>query len=202
MDDPSDRLKRARADAGFENASAAARAFGWNEVTYRAHEGGGRGLRPDVAARYARALRVPADWLLYGPSRKRRDAEDDPATVPLVGYVGAGAQAHFADAQGPLDEVPAPEGRTDHTKAVEIRGDSLGPFFDRWIVYYDDVRRPVTADLIGPLCVVGLPDGRVLLKKIQRSRSRGLFHLTSQFDPPILDVPVEWAAKVKTMAPR
>src|SRR5262245_21011143 len=50
-------------------------------------------------------------------------------TVPLVGYVGAGAQAHFT-AAGELGRVPAPEGSTDATVAVEIRGESLGSFFD------------------------------------------------------------------------
>ena len=104
--------------------------------------------------------------------------------------------------QGGLDEIDAPEGSTPDTVAVEIRGDSLGTFFDRWLVFYDDVRREVTPDLLGKLCVVGLDDGRVLIKKLQRSRSQGLFNLVSQTEAPILDVTIEWAAKVKSMMPR
>jgi hypothetical protein len=123
--------------------------------------------------------------------------------VPVAGYVGAGAETHFyAVAQGGLDEIDAPEGSTPDTVAVEIRGGSLGTFFDRWLVFYDDVRRPVTPDLLGKLCVVGLDDGRVLIKKLQRSRSQGLFNLVSQTEAPILDVAIEWAAKVKSMMPR
>lgn len=122
---------------------------------------------------------------------------------PLIGYVGAGAEAHlFADGQGPFDMVDAPDGSTDATVAVEIRGESLGSFFDRWLVFYDDVRDPVTSDLVGKLCVVGLPDGRVLIKKLMRGQQKGLFTLHSQFEPPIYDVGVIWAAKVKTMVPR
>jgi transcriptional regulator with XRE-family HTH domain len=128
---------------------------------------------------------------------------DEPQTVPLVGYVGAGAEAHYyGEAQGPFGEVEAPEGSTDKTVAVEIRGESLGSFFDRWLVFYDEVRLPPTADMIGKLCVVGLPDGRVLIKKLARSTLPKLWVLLSQFEPPIYDVPIEWAARVKTMVPR
>jgi hypothetical protein len=123
--------------------------------------------------------------------------------VRVVGYVGAGSEAHYyADGQGSTDFIAAPEGFGEHTAAVEIRGDSLGPLFDRWLVFYDDVRSPVTPDLIGELCVVGLPDGRILIKKLKKSRARGLYHLLSQTEDPILDVTVEWAAKVKHLVPR
>jgi hypothetical protein len=197
--DPSDRLKQAREQAGFKHATDAARAFGWNEITYRAHETGGRGLRKDAAERYARAFRRPVEWLLWGKGKPIEPAQ--PRLVPLVGYVGAGAEAHFTPA-GDLGEVEAPAGSTEHTVAVEIRGESLGSFFDHWLVFYDDVRRPLTADLIGRLCVVGLEDGRVLVKKPQRSRTRGLYHLLSQTEAPIMDVAVEWAARVTAMVPR
>src|SRR5690606_7614356 len=81
-------------------------------------------------------------------------AAEPAATVPLVGDVGAGAEAHYyAEAQGPFAMVRAPEGATQSTVAVEVRGESLGPLFDRWLVFYDEVRSPVTPDLIGRLCV-------------------------------------------------
>ena len=123
-------------------------------------------------------------------------------TVPVVGYVGAGAETEFFGEQGRYGEVRAPDGATPNTVAVEVRGESLGPLFDRWLVFYDDVHRPVAADLVGKLCVVGLEDGRVLVKKLQRSRTKGLFHLLSNTEAPILDVPIEWAARVKGLAPR
>lgn len=125
------------------------------------------------------------------------------AEVPIIGYVGAGAEAHYyADAQGPFDTVPAPSGSSRNTVAVEIRGESLGPLFSHWLVFFDDVKSPVTEDLIGKLCVVGLTDDRVLIKQIKRSRTKGLFHLLSQTEPPILDVEIAWAAMVKTLSPR
>ena len=126
-----------------------------------------------------------------------------PEEVPLVGYVGAGAEAHFyGTADDPDETVPAPDGATPSTVAVEIRGESLGTLFDRWLVFYDDRREPVTQDLMGRLCIVGLADDRVLVKKLRISRTKGLFHLLSNVEEPILDVAVEWAARVKIMVPR
>ena len=98
-----------------------------------------------------------------------------------------------------LDQL---DSATRATVAVEIRGDSLGPFFNRWLVFYDEMRNPVTDDLIGDLCVVGLEDGRVLIKQLQRGRSPGLFNLASITEKTIHDVPVSWAAKVNSISRR
>ena len=86
--------------------------------------------------------------------------------------------------------------------AVEVKGESLGALFDRWLVFYDDIKAPVTTDLIGRLCVVGLADDRVPVKLIKSSRTDGLYHLLSNTEGPIFDVEILWAAKVKTMMPR
>lgn len=190
------RLEQARVSRGFLNAKDATRRFGWTYETYIQHEQGIRGISR-AARKYADAFKVSEAWLLTG--------EGDLAIreVPLVGYVGAGATAHFyGDGQGPIDMVPAPDDATPTTVAVEIRGESLGSLFDQWIVYYDEVRAPVTPDMINRLCVVGLPDDRVLVKKITRSRSPGLYHLLSNTEGPIFDVEIIWAAKVKSMVPR
>lgn len=196
---PHSRLRLARKDAGFNEATEAAKAFGWNPVTYLSHENGTRGLRPSIAERYARAFRVPAEWLLYGKGISTKKRVEDGKTAPLVGYVSAGTAHFFLD--GNLEQVPAPTDSGDATVALEIR-DSFGVFFDRWLIFYDDVRRPATADLLNRICVVGLKDGRIMVKKVRQSRTKGLFHLLSQMDPPILDVEIEWAAAVTGMAPR
>lgn len=175
-------------------------------------EGKSHSPRADKLAALARELQVDQEWLLEGDTGHIDSADVAAsliprdragATVPLVGYVGAGAQAHFyAIAQSALDPVPAPMDATPTTVAVEIRGPSIGEMFDRWLVYYDDVRSPITQDLIGKLCVVGVSDGRVLVKKVRRSKQQGRFDLLSENEPPIEAVTVEWAAKVKQMAPQ
>jgi len=48
--------------------------------------------------------------------------------------------------------------------------------------------------------VVGLPDGRILIKQIQRGASEGLYSLYSATEKPIPDVPVEWAARVNVIS--
>jgi hypothetical protein len=195
------RLRQCRLAAGFESARAAALAHQWPESTYSAHERGTRTIGQDDAEKYARRFsvggrRVTAREILFGNN-------ETGMTVPLAGFVGAGAtMTLYTEAQGPFDEIAAPEGSTEKTVAVEIRGESLGSFFDRWLVFYDDVRDPPTRDLLGRLCVVGLADGRILIKKLERGSEKGLFTLVSQFESPLFDQPVEWAAKVKNMVPR
>jgi transcriptional regulator with XRE-family HTH domain len=159
-------------------------------------ETGKQGFSDSTLYAIAEALDAPVGDLFHEPPGEEFE-------VPLVGYVGAGAAAHFyGDSQGELDRVPAPKNATKDTVAVEIHGESLGPLFDRWIVYYDDRRSPVTPDMIGLLCVVGLNDDRVLVKRIRRSRTPGLFHLESNTEPTILDVEIAWAAKVRSIEPR
>jgi len=207
------RLRIAR-KTRFDSARAAAAALEIPPATYGAHERagtpGGRDYDPEDAKRYARRFGTSAGWLLTGdgvqPEHGVEPEEPDRSmtpTVRVVGYVGAGAKAHFyAVSQGDLDEAPAPEGSIKDTVAVEIRGDSLGALFDRWLVFYDQIHSPVTSDLIGKLCVVGLADDRVLVKKLQNGRKKGRYRLLSEIGDPIEDVIVEWAAKVKSMVPR
>jgi transcriptional regulator with XRE-family HTH domain len=123
--------------------------------------------------------------------------------VPLVGYVGAGAIAHFyADGQGPFDDVEAPDTASPSTVAVQIRGHSLGALFDNWLVFYDNLHDPADENLVGRMCVCGLADGRVLVKALKRSQIPGHWTLLSNTEPPIYDVVLDWAALVREMRPR
>lgn len=187
------RLKSARKTAGLSLESLS-EIVGISVSQLSRFESGKREPRVAEIQRIADALGVDSSSLL--PDAEVR-------TVPLVGFVGAGATANlFAEGQGPFDEVEAPEGATDQTVAVEIRGESLGALFDQWLVFYDDVHDPPTGRLLRKLCVVGLPDGRVLVKRLERGQLPGRFNLLSNTEPPIYDVDVEWAAQVRAMTPR
>jgi transcriptional regulator with XRE-family HTH domain len=131
------------------------------------------------------------------------DAARAERTVPLVGYVRAGsAEVLYSEGQQGLGEVAAAEDASPDTVAAQIQGDSLGPFFDQWLVFWDDVRRPVSENLHHQLCVVGLANGKVLVKRL-RPASNGLFHLDSNSNEPTMtDQVVEWAALVTNMRPR
>lgn len=154
--------------------------------------------REDVQ-RIAAALDVTAASLEIGDPAHDRFRR----TVPVVGYVGAGDAAHYYESgQGELDRVDAPEGANDNTVAAKIQGTSVGPLFDGWLVFWDEVRSPVTSDMLGELCVVGLLDGRVLVKQVRQASNPRQFHLISNNETPMLDVEVAWAAKVTEMRPR
>jgi len=66
MEDIHERLQWMRRQRGYEHAADAAQAFGWNEVTYRAHEAGDRGIRHAVAEKYSKAFRYNLSWFLTG----------------------------------------------------------------------------------------------------------------------------------------
>lgn len=185
------RIRAFRKEAGM-TLEGLAEATGLSESYLSRMEKGSRNVSLDKLGVIAEALGVPASRLVVSKS-----------TVPLVGYVGAGATAHYyADGNGLDEEVDAPEGATENTVAVVVRGDSLGALFDHWLVFYDDVRDPPTTSMLGKLCVVGLADGRILVKQLKKGQLPGHFHLISNTEPPIYDAIVEWAAIVKQMTPR
>jgi phage repressor protein C with HTH and peptisase S24 domain len=69
MSEKGDRLRKARAEAGFKSASAAARLHGWGVSTFLAHENGQNDYDPDQAQVYAKAFKTSAEWLLWGKER-------------------------------------------------------------------------------------------------------------------------------------
>ncbi len=125
-------------------------------------------------------------------------------TVEIIGYVGAGGQVLFEEGQGPFGEAAMPpKGATKRTVAVTVRGDSMaGQLEDGWTVYYDNRQAPPAENLLGRLCVVGLDDGRVLIKRLIRRTADGRYDLYSVNAPPLLDQRVEWAAPVTWIHPR
>lgn len=185
-----------------------------------AKDGSQTGVSTETLKKLASALGTSLEWLLTGngvediddiPHDVHIDSShiliDPPPSqrmVKLKGYVGAGSEAHYYNlADDEFEEVPAMEGAGDQSIAVEIRGKSWGPLMDGWLVHYDDVRSPVTDDMLNKICVVGLADDRILLKKIRRERDGSYSLLSNANDePPIRDVIIEWAALVTGFKPR
>lgn len=90
-DERSDRLKAARAKAGYANASQAAEAFGWKAAGYRHHENGTRSFGLDAAKKYGRASKVKPGWLLGMVGVGEGAPEDYRASDTLI--VGAKVEA-------------------------------------------------------------------------------------------------------------
>jgi phage repressor protein C with HTH and peptisase S24 domain len=193
MAEPFERLQAARENAGFENATDAARSFGWNENTYRSHENGERGLRPAIAARYADAFRTTAAWLLTGegPQETRN-------IVRLVGGIGTGAviESEFEqEPPGGFDEIEIPYPVPPEAVAFEIVGDSMWPRYDPGDVVICWKLAQTRNETDGWEAAVRLTDGRRYLKTIRRV-SKDSFDLISHNASPIRNVQIEWACKV------
>jgi len=123
-----------------------------------------------------------------------------PATVPVVGRVGAGAEMHPFD-DGPngsgIGEVGAPPGCPADAVAVEVVGESMFP--DYWegdVLLY---RRDFPFDRSGCLyrhCVVKVAEGPTLVKRIKPGSAPDRFTLESTNAPPRPDQRIEWAAPI------
>jgi hypothetical protein len=207
-----ERLRAARMKR-FKSARSAALALAIPISTYGAHERaespGGRDYGPDEARCYARYFGVTPEWLLMGQVQPAGDRMADEVAkrltpkLRIMGYVGNGGQAHLYTV-GPedLEEVAVPMPDTRSMVGLEIRGKSVGRYFNRWLMLYQDLRRPLKPALVGHLCVVGLKDGRVFVKRLQKSRAEGQFDLVSDVGPPIRVAHIAWAAKVEAIIPR
>lgn len=198
MDSPGKRLQRARKEAGFASATEAAVAMGAKPPTYLGHENGTTPLTRAVA-RYAKFFGVSIDWLQNGgpdPKRKRQ--------VAVVSYVGAGAEVHPVDdnprGRG-LELVDPPPGASDCV-AARIKGDSMHPLRDGWLVFWYRSQQGVPEECLGSLCIVQVREGPTLLKDLRRGSRKGRYTLESWNAPPREDVQLEWASKIIDIRPR
>jgi hypothetical protein len=219
------RLRSAR-KRRFKSARAAALAMGIAVATYGSHERaqlpGGRDYGPDEARRYARRFGVTPEWLLTGGRQEEQeeDVEDpfenpfdipfppeqfeEPRTrrCPVMGYAGAGDAGHFYSvSQGYLDEIDEPDSLTDTTDIIELREHGLGPFFDRWLLFFGEMREPVTPDLLDYVCVAALDSGRMVVGKLRLGQTGGRYDVISDFGESFMDISIRWAAKVTTLLP-
>jgi len=190
METPGDRLRQARMRRGFKTASAAAARYRMHPQNWFDHEAGRRGITTDKAKEYARHLGVSPAWLQYG------HALTTVFTIPLVGYVGAGALVHAIEAQE-LEHIEAPPGSQDGDVAYVLRGQSMGDFAENGIVIVRNVLN--ITDGLYKRCVVDLEDGRRYFKLLTPGREPGCFTLLSltHHEPPIENVRVTSAARLK-----
>lgn len=125
--------------------------------------------------------------------------------LPVVGYVGAGAQVYPFDDYphgGGMDTVERPSFIEGRAVAVEVRGDSLFPVAENgWRLVYTGEQGLVETDILNRLCVVQVLDGPMLVKRVTRGTMPGHFHLVSTNAPTIEDARIEWAAPVKAIIP-
>lgn len=133
---PNERLRDLRIKAGYDTAADFARAHGINEYTYRAHEGGGRAIKPDTAQRYARILGVKWTWLLSGEGDE-----------PEAATVKAAAAASSTQAAAPMihrEFVPV------GFQTVMVRGEVEAGVWREAYEWPGDEWQPITVPTGGP----------------------------------------------------
>src|SRR5262249_53669401 len=155
-ENPHQRLRLAREQAGFLWASDAARAMGIEEPTYLGHENGNRGFSR-AAARYARFFGVSLDWLIdcrgeaaAAPEPPPRNAElGGPARfghrIPAYGQAVGGRDGEFILNGNRIVDVLAPpslQGVPD-AYAVYVVGDSMEPRYFAGEAVFVNPRLPV-----------------------------------------------------------
>lgn len=198
------RLKLARKQAGYKSGREAALERGWPESSYRSHENGTRTMGDDDADRYAAAYRalgvkVTARDILF-PDMDAPDITAESRTVPIMGYVGAGAEI-----DPDFEQVP-PEGLSNVDPLLplpadmigfEVVGDSMTPRYDEGdvIICYGDQRRPIEA-FYGEEAAVRTAEGRRYLKRIARGPTKRTVNLESFNAKTIAGVRLEWIGEI------
>lgn len=182
-----ERLRRARVDAGFATAADAARRFGWSPSTYTSHENDTRGLKAEVAARYARAFRVSPEWLLFG---RGEDATPEPRVVdadlvPVYNVQASAGGGVVVDDEYVLDRLAFPPGYLRHiTKTnpaklaiIGVKGDSMLPTLkDDDVVMVDTSKRDLSW---GGIFVIKVDGDGLLVKRVSMGSRRGYFKIVS-----------------------
>jgi transcriptional regulator with XRE-family HTH domain len=186
-----EQLKTMRERAGLTQEELAKLA-GTSQPQVRRLEAGERELTVPWARKLAPHLGVTPAEIIFPEGRK-------PLTLSIVGRVGAstdGRVVHDSD-QGPFGEIQAPIGARGNEAVVEVDGHSMGIYApDGSLILYEKREDPPQDNMLGEVCVVGLPDGRVLVKRLLRGSRRGLFDLESVVGDTLKDQAVSWAAVV------
>lgn len=122
----------------------------------------------------------------------------------IVGYAGADPEGKilFAEGQGTGDYAPAPPEASPQARAVLINGYSM-PFFAEngslvWFDYQVPQPRP---EMLNQVIVAQLDTGEVLIKRLQRGASAGLYNLASLSGPLRENVQLSWVAEIIAVIP-
>jgi phage repressor protein C with HTH and peptisase S24 domain len=130
--------------------------------------------------------------------------EDTRATIPVVGYVGAGSEVFAMDdhTKGDgIEEIEAPYGMLNGI-AVIVRGNSMEPKYSDGEVLFIEKTVYAVDSLIGEPVYVQTADGRSYVKKLHYGASAGTFTLVSFNAPPIENVAIERVYPIAYTKPR
>lgn len=126
------------------------------------------------------------------------------AMIPVVGYIGAGAEVLAIDdhAKGDgFEHVEAPPGMLNGI-ALIVRGNSMAPVYKDGYTIFIEKTLSAIDNLIGDDCYLQLADTRCFLKTLHYGTKPGTFTLLSYNAPPIENVIIERAYPIAYIKPR
>lgn len=209
--EPHLRLQWAAEQAGCPKAADLFRFIDGREAesTVRSRHNGTRPMTKGPAKMYGKILGVPWLWLMGenvsdddGIYPREESNLTGPALVAVAGYVGAGAEVYPFDDHALGDGLemvlPPPGVDASTVVAVKVRGDSMYPALrDGWILFYTRSCDGVLDECINAMCVCQIENGPTCVKDVRRGSDDGTFTLLSSNAPPIENVRLSWAAKVR-----
>lgn len=181
-------LRNLRLERGWSYAEVAGR-MGITPSSFKKLERGERMLTSRTIALAARAFGVDPASII-----------SNRATVPIIGLVTEDGEV--MPAKPPHVLIAVGNGVTPHTAALRIVG-GFGGFWREFVIVFEHVRNGTPADFYGTLCIVGLPGGQVMVRKVFRSalETNNVYHLHSALGDPLLYAEVAWAAPVRCILP-
>jgi SOS-response transcriptional repressor LexA len=141
MSDLGNRLKQALASRGITQ-SKLAKEIGVSQQSIQ-YLSSGKARKSGHTASIARALNISVDWLEKGIGQMEVDIDNALPTykvlssIPLISWVQAG---QWADIQlGEIEQFyPCPENHSQHTYALEVKGESMSPdYINGEIIFVD-----------------------------------------------------------------
>jgi phage repressor protein C with HTH and peptisase S24 domain len=189
-----ERLKTARDEAGLSQKELAQRAGVSQQAIGEIERGAVRSTK--AIYKIAAALAVPVHFL--DPAIPV--SQNGVTLVPVVGYVGAGAEIFTIDDHqkgAGLEEVEAPAGANGSSVvALRVRGNSMYPAYkDGDLIFYEQKFDGDFVELVNKDCIIHLEDGRTFLKELRRTD--GAYWLYSFNADPILHPQIAWLARVR-----
>lgn len=129
-----------------------------------------------------------------------------PDIVPIMGYLGAGAEVEPDHEQVPpegLEQYEVPFPLPEEMVAFKVRGTSMLPVFkpDAVIIVYRHQKKPIDS-FYGEEAAVRTSDGRRFIKTIIRGSVKGRVNLISWNDvAPIENVSLDWVGEIFAVLP-
>lgn len=125
--------------------------------------------------------------------------------VPLVGYIGAGAEVfrlNSQDSGNGVKEVLGPPLGGNDLIALRVQGESMYPRYgDGDLIYSRQTGKFIEKECLHKECVIKLRNGAMYLKRLHAGCKPGRYTLRTHNAPDVEDVEVEWAHPVRWHKP-